>query len=266
MGLPYPIEEIEKIKAEAAKPATAAPKAPGAADVGTSVKYAREDHVHEIQTSVSGNAGTATRLAAARTISLTGDVTGSKDFDGSANAAITATLVNSGVTAGAYGPDADVTPAFSTTFKVPYIKVDSKGRVTQAATHTVKLPAAPVNITGNAATATKLATARTISLTGDVTGSKDFDGSANATITATLVNSGVGAGSYGPSSNATPGYGATFQVPYFTVDSKGRVTAASTKTVKIPAGPVNITGNAATASKISSTVLTFSNGTQIWVA
>ena len=51
-------------------------------------------------------------------------------------------------------------PAFSTTFKVPYIKVDSKGRVTQAATHTVKLPAAPVNITGNAATATKLATAR----------------------------------------------------------------------------------------------------------
>ena len=50
-----------------------------------------------------------------------------------------------------------------------------------------------------------------------------------------LANSGVTAGSYGPSANATPGYGSTFNVPYITVDAKGRVTAASTKTVKIPA-------------------------------
>ena len=42
--------------------------------------------------------------------------------------------------------------------------------------------------TGNAATATKLATARTISLTGDVTGSVSFDGSANASITATVAD------------------------------------------------------------------------------
>ena len=40
---------------------------------------------------------------------------------------------------------------------------------------------------GNAATATKLATARTISLTGDVTGSVSFDGSDNASITATVA-------------------------------------------------------------------------------
>ena len=50
-----------------------------------------------------------------------------------------------------------------------------------------------------------------------------------------IANSGVTAGSYGPSANATPGYGATFNVPYITVDAKGKVTAASTKTVKIPA-------------------------------
>ena len=37
--------------------------------------------------------------------------------------------------------------------------------------------------TGNAATASKLATARTITLSGDVTGSASFDGSANTTIT-----------------------------------------------------------------------------------
>ena len=42
--------------------------------------------------------------------------------------------------------------------------------------------------TGNAATATALATARTISLTGDVTGSVSFDGTGNAAITATVVD------------------------------------------------------------------------------
>jgi hypothetical protein len=39
------------------------------------------------------------------------------------------------------------------------------------------------NVTGNAATATKLATARTITLSGDLSGSASFDGSANVTIT-----------------------------------------------------------------------------------
>lgn len=42
------------------------------------------------------------------------------------------------------------------------------------------------NISGNAGTATKLATARTISLTGDATGSATFDGSANASMAVTV--------------------------------------------------------------------------------
>ena len=42
--------------------------------------------------------------------------------------------------------------------------------------------------TGNAATATKLATARTISLTGSVTGSASFDGSTNITISTSTLN------------------------------------------------------------------------------
>lgn len=50
-----------------------------------------------------------------------------------------------------------------------------------------------------------------------------------------IKNSGVTAGSYGPSANATPAYGATFNVPYITVNAQGQLTAASTKTVKIPA-------------------------------
>ena len=50
-----------------------------------------------------------------------------------------------------------------------------------------------------------------------------------------LSNSGAAAGSYGPNANATPGYSGTFNVPYITVDNKGRVTDASTKTITIPA-------------------------------
>lgn len=45
-----------------------------------------------------------------------------------------------------------------------------------------------INITGNAATATKLQTVRTISLTGDVTGSGTFDGSNNLSITTTVAD------------------------------------------------------------------------------
>ena len=42
-------------------------------------------------------------------------------------------------------------------------------------------------LNGNASTATKLATARTITLAGDVTGSVAFDGSGNVTITCTSI-------------------------------------------------------------------------------
>ena len=75
---------------------SATPLVAGTAAVGTdNGKYARENHVHPLQTSVSGasgsctgNAATATKLATARTISLTGAVTGSVTFDGSTNASI----------------------------------------------------------------------------------------------------------------------------------------------------------------------------------
>lgn len=88
-------------------------------------------------------------------------------------------------------------------------------------------------LTGNASTATKFASAQSITLTGDITGSASSQ--AGWSITTTLANSGVTAGSYGDSDNQTPDYGSTFKVPYITVDAKGRVTSISTHTVKIPA-------------------------------
>lgn len=51
-----------------------------------------------------------------------------------------------------------------------------------------------INIVGNAATATKLQTARTISLTGNITGSVNFDGSTNASIATTITGLGVANG------------------------------------------------------------------------
>jgi len=65
--------------------------------------------------------------------------------------------------------------------------------------------------TSAAGKATKLATARKISLTGDATGNTTFDGSADKSITVTLANSGVTAGTYSA----------------VAVDAKGRVTAGS---------------------------------------
>lgn len=47
------------------------------------------------------------------------------------------------------------------------------------------------NVTGNSDTASQLETARTISLSGDLSGSVSFDGSSNVAINATVVNSGV---------------------------------------------------------------------------
>lgn len=90
-----------------------------------------------------------------------------------------------------------------------------------------------INISGNASTATQFSETTTVALTGDVTGTSAAS-KKGWSVNTTLGNSGVTAGNYGPSANASPGHGSTFSVPYFTVDAKGRVTAASTKTITLP--------------------------------
>ena len=57
---------------------TDAPKAAGTASAGTASTVSRSDHVHPAQTTVSGNAGSATKLATARTID-------GVSFDGTSN-------------------------------------------------------------------------------------------------------------------------------------------------------------------------------------
>lgn len=109
-------------------------------------------------------------------------------------------------------------------------------------------------LSGNASTATALATGRTISLTGDVTyTSGSFDGTGNVTGTATLANSGVTAGSYGSST----------AVPVITVDAKGRVTGVTTSAISIPTS-LSIAGGTGTDSvTLGTDTLTFAGGTGV---
>lgn len=102
------------------------------------------DAINSVEATHAINAEIATVLKTKRKITLAGDVTGSVSFDGSE----------------------DVT--------IPAVILDDSHRHTS--------DTLPPDIPGNSATATKLVTARTIELTGDVTGSVSFDGSSDVTI------------------------------------------------------------------------------------
>ena len=135
---------------------------------------------------VSGNAGTATKLATARTINVSGDVTGTaQSFDGSANitipTAITAgSIVNADINAAAAIADTKLA-TISTAGKV----LNSATTATNANTANAivrrdangnfSANTVTANLSGNASTATKLATVRKINGT-------NFDGTADITV------------------------------------------------------------------------------------
>ena len=175
-------------------------------------------------------------------------------------------LPGSAVTIGTYGPAAGGTLSHSGTFDVPDFTVDAKGRITGAHTRTFTLPAQythpshtskvsglykiTVDSLGHVSGTTAVTksdipaldyisstTTRNpnVVLAGPASGTTAAAPTFRALVVTDLPSSGATAGSYGPSANATPGYGATFNVPYITVDAKGRVTGIENKTVKIPA-------------------------------
>jgi hypothetical protein len=148
----------------------------------------------------NGPAGSALTLENARVISLSGDVSGSVLFDGSASVNISTIIQPNSValgtdTTGNYMSDLTQGTGVSITH-TPGEGSNAIVAIGQAVgtSASVTFAAVTAPVVGNASTASTLETARTISLTGDVSGSVSFNGSADASITATIQPNSVALG------------------------------------------------------------------------
>ena len=94
---------------------------------------------------------------------------------------------NTAVTAGTASGTATSTLTNGGSFNIPSVTYDAYGHITGKGTTTLTLPNI-TSITGNAATATKFNSNRTVALTGDVTGSVSGDGSSGWSISTTVGN------------------------------------------------------------------------------
>lgn len=97
--------------------------------------------------------------------------------------------ISNTITAGTVKGDNSKTLAFGGTFVIPSITYDSNGLITSTTTTTMTMPATPTTITGNAGSATKLATARNFSITGGATAAAvSFNGTADVSLNVTALN------------------------------------------------------------------------------
>ena len=192
----------------------ATPKAAGTASAGTGTNWSRGDHVHPIQTSVSGNAGTATKLANSRTLNISGVQAEGASFDGSDDATIKITQIPVAIinglakvaTSGKYS-DLSGTPSLATVATSgEYSDLSGTPSIPSASDATPKAAGTaaagsgttwaradhvhPVqtSVSGNAGTATKLANARNIVLSGAISSSAKFDGSDNIELAVTSID------------------------------------------------------------------------------
>lgn len=165
---------------------TTPPAMDGAASVGSASTIARSDHTHPTDTSrasqtdldaletiVAGKANTS------HTHTITNITNLQTALDGKAASSHLHTVANiSDLTASA-------TELNYVDGVTSNIQVQLDGKAASGHTHSY---AGSSSVGGSATSAVKLATARTISLTGDVTGSTSFDGSGNVSITTTITD------------------------------------------------------------------------------
>jgi hypothetical protein len=181
------------------------------------------------QTSVSGNAGTATALATARAIY-------GNNFDGTAG--LTQVIASTyGGTGSAYfnvlGPTANRNYTFPDADKTILYSGGALGTPSGGVA---------TNLTGTAAGLTAGTVTTNANLTGDVTSS------GNATTLAT-VNSNTGS------------FGSTTAIPNITVNGKGLITAVSTSVVVAPAG--TLTGATLASGVTASSLTSFGTSTTV---
>lgn len=146
---------------------------------GSASTVARSDHAHPLQTTISGNAGSANKLNTAITIALSGAVTGSVAFDGSANIEIATTVNHTHNYAGASSSGGPATSANA-------LNINSQIGSTNTPVffNSSGVPEVITSYGGNAASASKLESAYSLvvgldSVYSASTNRTEFDGSKN---------------------------------------------------------------------------------------
>jgi hypothetical protein len=197
----------------------------GNQDIGASDNKWKNVFAETVTASVIGIASTATSLENAQDFSIDGN-TGTNDagdvtaaavsFDGTNGVILRGKLkdISTGLTADTYG-DAST---------IPQITVNSQGLVTGVTNQTV------VNVTGNAATASKLNPGSKIGINTTSTGNNagkvqatgvNFTGEADISIDGNLMDSGAPAGDYGDATT----------IPVISVNSQGIITNIETSII-----------------------------------
>lgn len=148
------------------------------------------------QTFASGDTVTATKL---NNLVDAATISGIVDADVSASAAIADTKLATISTAGKVANSATTATSANTASAIVTRDASgnfSAGTITASITGSVtgNVSGSSGSCTGNAATATKLSSARTFALTGDVTGSTSSDLTSGSSIAATIANTSVTSG------------------------------------------------------------------------
>ena len=160
-------------------------------------------------------------MSAASAISLTSEVSGTLPIANGGTGGTTAAGARTGLGLGSIATQ-DITNVTLTGGTINGVIIGGSTAAAGSFTTLNASGAITGDLTGNADTATALATGRTIGMTGDMTWtSASFDGSGNVTGAGTLatVNSNVGS------------FGTTTAIPVVTVNAKGLVTAVTTATI-----------------------------------
>ena len=158
---------------------------------------------------VAGDSGTGNIILASEVLTISGGTGLSSSVTDNT---ITINIDNTGVTAGSYGSGT----------AIPVLTINAQGQITAASTASV---ATTLNVAGDTGTDAVNLISDTLTVTG---GTALTSAVTNNTITINLDNTAVTAGSYG---SATA-------VSTFTVDAQGRLTAAGTTNIAIPASQV----------------------------
>ncbi len=202
------ILEICGIKLEVGNKATDWTPAPE--DIDNNITDATNDFIKELSVSKrtitytkgDGSTGTITTQDTITTATTTGSGNAVTAITANDKGALTVTkgatfLTAHPTIATSMDSTSTASPSAGDTFTaIDAVTKDSNGHVTKVNTKTITLPAKQTTISGNAGSATKLATARTIQINLESTSSASFDGTANITpgVTGTLPISNGGTG------------------------------------------------------------------------